>query len=168
MDHDADSAVGPRLGRAASSLHKSDEGQALPIALLALAIGVILVTVFAAAVATYMQFNSSSATELLDYYTADAGIEQAIAPLAGNPSAYTSNSALTLSLNNRSASVSVAPLGSQSFRDVTSGTDITTTVTSYLVTSASGSQTITSRVEARKTDRQAVAQVRITAWRAGR
>jgi len=147
--------------------YNADAGQALPLALVALAVGITLITVLILAVGVYMQLSGRSASDLLDYYTCDAGIERAIVPLVSNPLAYPSNSTLTVSLNNRSATVGITPLGSQVISEPGSGGTITTTVTSYLVASTTGNQTITSRVEARQAAGQATASLRITAWEVG-
>lgn len=142
-----------------------DGGQALPLALIALAAGFLLVTVFALALGVYVKLSGASATGLLDYYAADAGIKRAIIPLAADPAAYPSNTSLTLTLNNRQVTVSIAPVASQIITG-TGGT-MKTTVTTYLVTSAAPQITIEARTEARKTDGQPTGGVRITAWKAG-
>jgi hypothetical protein len=142
-----------------------DGGQALPLALIAMAAGFLLVTVFALALGVYVKISAVSASDLLDYYAADAGIERAIAPLAADPAAYPAPATLTLDVNNRPVSIAVAPLASQI---IPAANDIlTTTVTTYLVTSTAPPLTIKARAEASKTEGQPSGSVRITAWKVG-
>ena len=146
-------------------LNGSDSGQALPLALIALALGVILVTILIMAVNIYMGLSSASASDLLDYYSADAGIERAIVPLVADPNAYPSATTLALTLNSRSVSVNVVPLGSQVIPDPVAS--LTTTITSYLVTAQTGDLNIKARAEARLIIGQPTAAVRISAWKVG-
>ena len=148
-------------------LRASDPGQALVFALIALAVGVILVSVFVAGISMYLKLSTQDAASLQTYYAADAGVELAIAPLAATPDSYASSTSLSLRLNGRDVVVNVAPLGSQTSSQPTPGGSITTTVSSYLVTSSSSDLAIKARVEARKVSTQPSATVRITAWRVG-
>ena len=142
-----------------------DGGQALPLALIALAAGFLLVTVFALALGVYLKVSAASASDMLDYYAADAGIERAIVPMVADPSAYPSSTTLTLSVNNRAVSIGITPLASQTI-PAANGV-MTTTVTTYLVTSAVPQLTIKARAEARKTEGQPSGSVRIAAWKVG-
>jgi len=135
------------------------------MALLVLALGVIIVGMLAMAAGVYTRMSSAAASDLLDYYAADAGIERAIAPLASG-STYSGPSSLAVTLNNRSVSVSISPLGGQTLPAPSGG--MTATVASYLVTSQCGELVITARAEARQVSGQPSATVRIVAWRAGR
>jgi hypothetical protein len=146
-------------------LHGSESGQALPLALIVLAVGVILVTVLILAVSVHVKLSSASASDLLDYYAADAGIERAVIPLTADPNAYPAGAAFSLALNNRTVSVAVAPLGSRVLPDPVGG--MTTTVTSHLVTAQAGNITVKARSETRKVNGQPVATVHLTAWKVG-
>jgi hypothetical protein len=145
--------------------HLHEDGQALPLALVAMGVGVILVSVLLLAIGVYVRLNSASAGDLLDYYAADAGVERAILPLVANPTIYAGNTTLTLALNDRPVSVVIAPLGSQTIAP--SGATLTTTLSTYLVTSQAGDLAVTARIEARAASGAPTATVRIIAWRSG-
>jgi hypothetical protein len=142
-----------------------DGGQALPLALIALAAGFLLVTVFALALGVYVKISAASATDLLDYYAADAGVERALAPLVTDPAAYPSPTVLSLTLNRRSVTVNITPGASEVIPP--SGNAMTATVTTYVVTSAVTAVTIKASAEARHSEGQSGASVRITAWKVG-
>jgi hypothetical protein len=140
-------------------------GQALPLALVALAVGVIVLTLLILTIGVYTKLSSSSAGDLLDYYAADAGIERALAPLSADPNAYPASASLSLTLNGRTVSVAIAPLGTQIIADPTGG--LTKTITSYMVTSQASRLAIRARSEATRVHGQSSATIRISAWRVG-
>jgi len=146
-----------------------DSGQALPLALVSLAIGVVLVSVFIAAVGTYLRLIGEDASALLRYYAADAGIERAIAPLVTNPNAYTNDTTFSdLTISDYTPVIHIRPLGSHVVSEPGPGGPVTTTVTSYLVTSTADALSVTARVEARQRSGASTATLRIRAWRVGR
>ncbi len=154
---------------AAESLNQpaSDDGQALPLALLALAIAVLLATVFVLGLSAYQKLSASDAVYLHEYYAADGGIERALAPLATDPAAYAAPTTLTASLNNRTVVANISPAGVQtSVQTWLTGT-VTTTVSAYLVTSVAGQMTLTARAEVLQVAGQPTATVRLTAWTVG-
>ena len=151
---------------AARRLRASDGGQALPLALLVMGVGVILLSVLVLAVGVHMRLSSAEVSDMLAYYAADAGIERAIAPLAADPLAYPAASSLSLNLNNRSVSITITPAGQQVIPDPGGG--LTTTISFYRATAQSGEIVITALAEARQVAAQPGATVRVTAWTIGR
>lgn len=143
----------------------AEGGQALPLALVTLAIGVILVTTFVFAVGVYVRLSGEQATALLDYYAADAGIERARAALAANPAAFPSDTTISDStVNGRRVTVGVRVAGGR----ISSEAGGALTIRAYVVTSRAGNTSITARLESRERDGRNVSPPRIIAWNPGR
>jgi Tfp pilus assembly protein PilX len=64
---------------------KAEEGQTLVLALLALALGVVLIAGFLYYVSTSQRATEAIREEMIDQYSADAGAEDAIWKLANQP-----------------------------------------------------------------------------------
>lgn len=139
----------------------------MPLALVALAVGVVLASLLVTLAAAYLRLSGSQTGALLDYYAADAGVERAIAPLLNDPAVYAGATTLGVNVNGRPVSVAVAPLSSQTIVEPAAGGAITTTLSTYLATSTANNLVIRARLEARQIQGQVTSTVRITAWNLG-
>jgi type II secretory pathway component PulK len=70
--------------RAIHNLHRDESGRTLVIALVALALGIMLVAGFVYYVSTSLRATRASGEQTVDHYSTDAGVEHAIWKLTHN------------------------------------------------------------------------------------
>jgi predicted acyltransferase (DUF342 family) len=116
----------------------SEKGQAFPLAILALAIGMLVITPFLGHASANLIGSRNYEQSLTELYSCDAGIEYAIWGLLTENLEVTENTTEALpqfTINNKTVVVTVANLGSQIYRvtsTATSDDGHSTTIQSYV------------------------------------
>jgi hypothetical protein len=121
-----------------------EEGQALPLALIALALGVVLVTPFLTSVSVNLNASRHTEEAIANRYSADAGVEWGLWRLKNNPTLTTSTTYTETPLQPTPVAVNGDSFPTTEIRFVSSAGAFVT----YDLRSQRGGRTVTARVTA--------------------